>query len=302
MTSPGTALAAATHVAPPVFHQRVLPRMLRRLSYSSLGSYARCGYRFYLQRELGLADVEPPVRAAPGEPAAEGLDPRVRGTLVHALLEDLDFRRPVAPAPAAITARAAAIGAQLTGADADDAAGLVLAFARSELCGRLARARSVRREAPFAFALFAPPTPYAPLIHGVVDVIAREADGTALVVDYKTDRLNDADPVALTEQGYGTQRVVYALAALREGIERVDVAHCFLEMPERTALATFTAADVPVLEERLLELSGGLLAGRFPVAAAPHRELCGTCPGRRALCSHTEELTLRAPEEALQGV
>jgi ATP-dependent helicase/nuclease subunit A len=125
-------------------------------------------------------------------------------------------------------------------------------------------------------------------------VIAREP-GMTLVVDYKTDRLGEVDPVELTERAYGTQRAVYALAALREGAERVDVAHCFLERPERTALATFTVADVPALEERVLGLAGGLLAGRFPVAAEPHRELCATCPGRRALCSHPEELTLREP-------
>jgi ATP-dependent exoDNAse (exonuclease V) beta subunit len=301
-SSPGTALPAAAKVdPPPVTGRPVLPRMLRRLSYSSLGSYARCGYRFYLQRDLGLADVEPPARAAAAaDGPAAGLDPRVRGTLVHALLEDLDFRRPAAPTAAAVRARAATLGAELSDADVEDAAALVLAFAGSELCGRLAAAPSVRREAPFAFAL--EPGPHAPLIHGIVDAIAREANQTVLVVDYKTDRLGDADPVELTEQGYGTQRVVYALAALREGAARVDVAHCFLERPDRTALASFTAADVPALEERLLGLSEGLLAGRFPVAAHPHRELCGTCPGRRALCSHTEEMTLREPEAALQGV
>jgi ATP-dependent exoDNAse (exonuclease V) beta subunit len=303
--SAGTALPAEAKVDPPPPHQPALAPMLRRLSYSSLGFYARCGYRFYLQRGLGLPDVAPPPGAVPA--AAEGpggLDPRVRGSLVHLLLESLDFRRPVPPTPAAVRAAAASMGAELSEEDVEDAAALVGAFAESELCGRLARAHAVRREAPFAFPLFGPPGAGgfdSPLLHGIVDVIGREADGAALVVDYKTDRLGEADPVEMADRAYGTQRAVYALAALREDVPRVDVAHCFLERPERTALATFTPADIPALEERLLGLAGGLLAGEFPVAAEPHRELCATCPGRRALCSHPEELTLREPEEALAG-
>jgi ATP-dependent exoDNAse (exonuclease V) beta subunit len=291
--SAGTALPAAATVDPPPPHQPALAPMLRRLSYSSLGSYARCGYRFYLQRGLGLPDVPPPPGAVPAGELPEGLDPRVRGSLVHLLLESLDFRRPAPPTAAAVRAAATAMGTELSDADVEDAAGLVGAFAESELCGRLARAHAVRREAPFAFPM--EPGPNAPLLHGVVDVIGREADGTALVVDYKTDRLGGADPVEIADRAYGTQRSVYALAALREGVARVDVAHCFLERPERTALASFTPADIPALEERLLGLAGGLLAGSFSVAAEPHRELCATCPGRRALCSHPEELTLREP-------
>jgi hypothetical protein len=293
LESAGTALPAVVDVKPPPRHQPAPAPMLRRLSYSSLGQYGRCGYRFYLQRGLGLPDVEPPpVELAE---ATGGLDPRVRGTLVHLLLERLDFRRPVPPGAEAVRAEAASMGIALDDEDVADAAELVAAFGRSELCARLARARSVRREAPFAFPL--EPDPHAPLIHGFVDVIAREDAGT-LVVDYKTDRLGDSDPVELTDRAYGTQRAVYALAALREGIERVEVAHVFLEVPERPATATFSAADVPALEERVLGLAGGLLAGDFPVAAQPHRELCGSCPGRRALCSYSEELTLR-PAEAI---
>jgi hypothetical protein len=36
-----------------------------------------------------------------------------------------------------------------------------------------------------------------------------------------------------------------------------------------------------------------MLAGAYPVTDEPHRDLCLTCPGRRALCSYPEELTLR---------
>jgi ATP-dependent helicase/nuclease subunit A len=308
----GTSLPVAPALArvPVAAAAPALAGLPRRLSYTSLGAYGRCGYRWYLQRVLGLPDAEaPPVVAAGGssalvaaaapEPPAPppGLDPRVRGTLVHVLLEELDFARPQAPSPQAIEAVAAANGAEPTPEEAADVAQLVAAFGASPLCARLAAARGVRREAPFAFAL--EPGPGSLLVHGVVDVLATEADGSVLVVDYKTDRLGDAEPEALTERDYGTQRLVYALAALREGAPRVEVAHCYLERPDETALATFTARDADALAERLVGVAGGVLRAEFPVAQRPHRELCGTCPGRKALCSHPEALTLRSPEQAL---
>jgi ATP-dependent exoDNAse (exonuclease V) beta subunit len=237
------------------------------------------------------------VASAPPAAAEPGLDPRVRGTLVHVLLEDLDFGNPRAPGPDAIAAVAAANGATPTEDEAADVARLVEAFAASPLCARIAGARGIRREAPFAFAL--EPAPGSLLVHGVVDVLATEPDGTVLVVDYKTDRVGDADLDELTARDYGTQRLVYALAALRQGAPRVEVAHCYLERPAETALATFTAADGPALAERLVGLAGGVLRADFAVAERPHRDLCGACPGRRALCSHPERLTLRSPEEAL---
>jgi ATP-dependent helicase/nuclease subunit A len=287
----------------------VLPGLPRRLSYTSLGDYGRCGYRWYLQRALGLPEVEEPAamrRAAPAgvlgearapEVAEPALDPRVRGTLVHVLLEELDFARPQAPSPEAVATVAAANGADPTPDEVADVRRLVEAFAASPLCARVARARGVRREAPFAFAL--EPGPGSLLVHGVVDVLATEPDGTVLVVDYKTDRIDDADPEELTSRDYGTQRLVYALAALRQGAPRVEVAHCFLERPEETALATFTAADADELAERLVGVAGGVLRSEFPVAERPHRDLCGTCPGRRTLCSHPEALTLRTAEQAM---
>jgi hypothetical protein len=56
-----------------------------------------------------------------------------------------------------------------------------------------------------------------------------------------------------------------------------------------------TAADAPELTARLSALAHGVLVHQHPVAAVPHRDLCGDCPGRPALCSWHEEMTLRAP-------
>jgi ATP-dependent helicase/nuclease subunit A len=165
-------------------------------------------------------------------------------------------------------------------------AGLVAGYAGSETERRVAAAAHVRREHTFSFPLG------TTMLTGVVDVLAIEEDGHALVVDYKSDRLEGADPVAFCDEHYGTQRLVYALAALKSGASRVDVVHSFLEVPDEPVSATFSADDASALETRLVELAGGVIAGRFEPTDDPHRELCATCPGRPALCCWDESRTL----------
>ena len=297
-SAPGTVLPAEPRVVPAGGRPRPAQR---RLSYSALQDYGRCGYRFYLERVLRLPRVPPPppVTAPQDEAAEAGIDPRVRGTLVHQLLERLDFARPVAPGAEEVLAAGAALGLALSAEEVADIAGLVGAFAGSPLCARLAAARHVRREAAFAFALEADGG--GPLLSGFVDALAREPDGSVLVVDYKSDRLGDDEPATLADRDYGTQRQVYALAALRDGARAVEVAHCFLERPAAPAVARYTQDDAPALAVALLDLAGGVLAERWPVTARPHRELCGDCPGRSALCSWPESVTLRPYEDAGGG-
>ena len=179
------------------------------------------------------------------------------------------------------------LGVTLTGAEAADVARLNDAFEDSPLAVRLRRARSVQREHAFAVPLG------DTLLTGIVDVLAIERGGTQLVVDYKTDALSpDTDLSAFVDEHYGVQRRVYALAALRGGAARVDVAYAFLERPEEPVSTRFEALDADRLEAELLALATGMLAGEYPVTDQPHRELCESCPGRRALCSYTEEVTL----------
>jgi len=44
-----------------------------------------------------------------------------------------------------------------------------------------------------------------------------------------------------------------------------------------------------------------VLEGRHPVAAEPHRGLCGDCPGRATLCSWPESMTLRELPQTSAG-
>jgi ATP-dependent helicase/nuclease subunit A len=169
-----------------------------------------------------------------------------------------------------------------------DLQALVAAFAGSALRERLGAASAVHREHAFAFALGD-----GPMLTGFVDVVAYEGDGAALIVDYKSDRVGDADLDELVEAGYGVQRRIYALAALRAGAPAVEVAHLFLERPAEPAVVRYEQADAEMLEAELRASSAPLLAGAYPVAEVPHRGLCATCPGRAGLCSYPPELTDR---------
>ncbi len=220
----------------------------------------------------------------------------LRGSIVHALIERLDFAPPAGPAGRGDRRRgssATAITAQAE--EVEDLRAMVERVAGSRLRERIAAARRVRTELPFTFTL-APPGAggRSLLMNGVVDVHAAEEDGT-LVVDYKSDALEGREPAAVVAEGYATQRIVYALAALRAGAERVEVAHCFLERPDEPAVALYAAADAERLERELLELARGVVEAGFVPSEEPHAGLCADCPGRAALCVHPPELTLRAP-------
>jgi ATP-dependent helicase/nuclease subunit A len=271
------------------------PPPVAALSYTSLAEYKRCGYRFYAERVLRLPAAE--ARAAgPGtEPPLGTLSATERGTLVHALLERVDFRRPAVVTEAAVAAAAARFGLTVApgGPDAAQIIELVDRFAAGELCRRLGRATGVRREERFRFFLD------QIVIGGVFDVIAREPGGRTLIVDYKTDRLDGADPQTLADTAYGTQRLVYALAALKAGADSVEVVHTFLELPGRPAVAHFTRDQLPALEAALTALASGVLRREFTVTEAPHRGVCDGCPAEGGLCSWPLEMTRREAPDRL---
>src|SRR3954471_10862993 len=92
-----------------------VPLPVARLSYSALESYKRCGYRFYLERVVKMAragrelaaedakaDDGDQLALTGGPLAPDELSPLVRGTIVHELLERIDFRRARAPSQAEI--------------------------------------------------------------------------------------------------------------------------------------------------------------------------------------------------------
>jgi ATP-dependent helicase/nuclease subunit A len=265
------------------------------LSYTTLSELERCGYRYYLERILGLSETRP--QPASGS-SRGGLDARARGALVHRLMESVDFACPRAPSPARVAKVARELGLRVARGEREEITALVAVACGGSpdrqgspaLAERLALADSVRREHPFAFAL----GPREPLLTGVIDLLAREADGCVLIVDYKTDRVGaEADLAALVDRDYDLQRLIYALAALRDGAREVEIVHWFLERPEDWVGASFAAADRHELEERLAGRIHDARARTVSVSEHPHRGLCETCPARARLCSWSEAEMLR---------
>ena len=133
-------------------------------------------------------------------PVFEGerpLTPAQRGTALHMVIQYLDYdrtgsREEVAEEIARLTAGQYITPKQGEAVDPED----ILAFFRSELGRRLRRSSRVERE--FKFSLLAPAADYYPeagpeeevLLQGVVDCWFVEEDGTATVVDFKTDRVS----------------------------------------------------------------------------------------------------------------
>jgi ATP-dependent helicase/nuclease subunit A len=225
-----------------------------------------------------------------------GLEARVRGTLVHRLMEELDFSRPVLPSGAEIDRLAGELGEKVGEAERAEMAALVEGCLKTATGARLVAASAVRREHPFAFSLGAG----EPLITGFIDLLAVEPDGTVLVLDYKSDHVGPgADLPALVEREYSIQRLLYALAVLREGAAEVEIVHWFLERPHDPVRARFDAAGREQLEAALRAKSEWAATRPYEVSSRPHRGLCLTCPGRTGLCSWTDAETLREDPEQL---
>jgi ATP-dependent helicase/nuclease subunit A len=259
------------------------------LSYTALSELERCAYRYYLERVLGLREDRAVTRTQ-GEGA--GLEARSRGTLVHKLLESVDFARPVAPPREEIARVARELGMRVGRDERDDLTALIAAALATPVAERVGAASSVNREHPFAFSL----APQEPLIAGVVDLLAQETSGGVLVLDYKSDRVGpDVDLGALVDRDYGIQRLLYALAVLRAGAAKVDVVHWFLQRPHEPVTAGYTTSDRGALERLLEERLAGARERMqtFSVSPEPHRGLCLTCPGRGGLCSWGEMETMR---------
>ncbi|HEX3692297.1 MAG TPA: UvrD-helicase domain-containing protein [Solirubrobacteraceae bacterium] len=256
------------------------------VSYTSLAELERCGYRYYLERVLHLAERRELARADGG-----GLDARLRGTIAHALLERVDFGRPRPPGEDDVRAVARRLGVRVPPAAAREIVQLLAGALASAPADRLGAAGSGRREHPFSFSL----GPEQPLIGGVLDLYVELPEGGALIVDYKSDRLAVGEDLErIVQRDYAIQRLVYALAALQGGATHVEVAHWFLERPEQWVAASFSADEREGLLEQLRERLQAARRQGFAVSAQPHRELCLTCPGRGGLCSWGETHTMRA--------
>ena len=244
---------------------------VRRLSYSALALFEMCSYRFYAERIVGLRETKP----ALGDGGREaGLAATEIGDMAHVILEGLDLADPRPPDALAEVVRARY--ATATDEEVARIGSLVSAYCDSEIARRLAALPGATVERSFAFEHD------GVLLHGRLDVF-HEADGKALVVDYKTNVLEDASPDEVVEREYRLQRLVYALAALRAGADEVEVAYQFLERPDELVTASYKADEAPALEEELSRAIAAIQSGDF--RPTPSEYACSTCPALNLVCA-----------------
>jgi hypothetical protein len=258
---------------------------VRRLSYSALALFERCSYRYFAERVLGLPPVAPRRLEASAEAPAGGLAGTEIGDAVHRLLEAIPLDAPATLPRDELDATVRAWYPLASEDELDRIAALVAAYCRSPLARRLAALPGARPERPFAFEHD------GVLLHGRLDVLWREGS-KALVVDYKSNVLDGADPREIVEADYSLQRLVYALACLRDGADEVEVEYQFLERPDKVVSATFIAADTPQLEAELSAAIARIRAGDF--RPTPSEFACSDCPALDLVCAGP-----RLPYEAI---
>jgi ATP-dependent exoDNAse (exonuclease V) beta subunit len=247
---------------------------VRRLSYSALALHGRCSYRYFAERVLGLAPVSRGV--GPGADEEEGVAATELGDAVHRLLEAVPLDAPEAPGREALEQTVREWYPNVTGGELERIATLVEAYCSSELARRVAGLAGARPERPFAFEQD------GVLLHGRLDVLW--SDGRrSLVVDYKSNVLDGADPAGVVEEEYELQRLVYALACLRAGAEEVEIAYQFLERPEDVVSRIYFSADEPELAAALSAAIGRIREGEF--TPTPSEFACSDCPALDLLCA-----------------
>jgi ATP-dependent helicase/nuclease subunit A len=244
---------------------------VRRLSYSALALFELCSYRFYAERIVGLRETKPMLGDGDG---AAGLAATEIGDAAHVLLEGLDLADPRPPVDMAAAVRA--LYATASDEEVARIGDLVDAYCKSEIARRLAGLAGATVERSFAFEHD------GVLLHGRLDVF-HEAEGRALVVDYKTNVLEEASPEEVVEREYRLQRLVYGLACLRAGANEVEVVYQFLERPNDLVTVCYKVEEVSALEAELSEAIAAIQSGEF--RPTPSEYACSTCPALNLVCA-----------------
>ena len=90
------------------------------------------------------------------------------------------------------------------------------------------------------------------VLRGSVDLLVERNGEPPLIVDYKTDRVGDANLADVVGR-YEIQQAIYALAvAEAREVGEVELAYVFLERPEEPHVERWGAADLRAAREMLV--------------------------------------------------
>ena len=275
------ALQPLVEIPPPPVHR------VRRLSFSALALFDRCSYRYYAERVVGMRPTDER-RAVPGTP---GLAATEIGDAVHRLLELVSLEQPLPPDD--LVARVRAWYPRVNDDELERIGGFVRSYCESELARRVATLPGAQPERPFAFEHD------GVLLHGRLDVLQLEAE-RAVVVDYKTNSLAEGTPEEIVEHDYRLQRLVYALACFRAGVQEVEVVYHFLERPDAVVSTVFRVDRLSELEGELSEAIARINAGEF--RPTPSEFICAGCPALDVICAGPRLRSANYAEHALATV
>jgi ATP-dependent helicase/nuclease subunit A len=288
---PPPAAAAAAPLGSPPLERPPAGVPVGQLSYSALAEYERCGYRFYVERTLGLSPPPSPRHPEAGDDEGAALGPgvvRARhlgfGNAVHAALEWSARRAWEQPGDELLLALLADEGVDGDPDVLDRARAMIGGWLGSELRAELAGSEA-RAEVPFAIPLA------GAIVRGQIDLLTAGAAPT--VLDYKTDALGKEGPAALASR-YTAQRELYALAvagaANGDGPpSSVRTIHLFLEAPDQPVIETFDAGRLAAARGRLEGLIAEIRGGEgFTPTDEPSWPVCNGCPAAARLCPHPE--------------
>jgi hypothetical protein len=244
------------------------------VSYTQLSEFERCPRQFRIRRILGVA---PPVVGASGQS-----DPMRLGTALHVALRLIS---PDGEPPDGGRMRSLANYFEL---DADQACRLADATRRycaSDIAKRTAEAEAVMQEAPFSISLGGGSF----VLGGSIDLLARSG-ASALIVDYKSGA--SGDPETLSDR-YRLQAECYALAALKDGCEEVEVVFVRPEVTTDGQVEQvgfrFGIDDAQRIEAKLVDQYRDIQASEYrPTPGAA----CVNCDVPMGMCEH------RAPYQA----
>jgi ATP-dependent helicase/nuclease subunit A len=180
----------------------------RMFSFSRLSGVLRAGE----------AEPHPIDELAPPAPTAQA-DALELGTLVHAVLAQLDFTSPGEIEP--LLRRCAAAGGNRREMEQaiGDAVVMLTRFVKSPRAAELAAARELHAELEFLLAWPPEDVPdgrEAPpcILEGVIDCLYQDPSGRWHILDYKTNRVTEAG-VAKAAGPYEMQMLLYGLAVER---------------------------------------------------------------------------------------
>jgi ATP-dependent helicase/nuclease subunit A len=178
------------------------------------------------------------------------LDPRGLGTLVHAVLAEIDFARGDNDVVSLVQRHAMEHLPKAGPDELKEPVELVRRFLASPRAAAMAAAKEVHAELEFLL----PWPPDAPqrdgrYLQGFLDCLYRDAEGRWRVVDYKTSKQATPERLAKTAADYEMQMLVYGLAA--EQILKcppVELVLCFLRSGLEFSFAWNGEARQRVLE------------------------------------------------------